>query len=75
MSMKRGRPPLPPERRRHVRVTIAVTDDVSAGLFIYARRKREDLSVALSKLLARLAKREHELSVYRNRENELPLTR
>lgn len=72
---KRGRPPLPPERRRHVRITIAVTDDVSDGLFIYAQRKREDLSVALSKLLARLAEREHELNVYRNRENGLHASR
>jgi hypothetical protein len=59
--MKRGRPPLPPERRREVRVTIAVTTDVSDALFIYAQRKREPLSVALGKLLARLAHREQQL--------------
>jgi hypothetical protein len=59
--VKRGRKPLPPERRRHVRVTIAVTEECSNGLFLYAQRHREDLSVALSKLLDRLAQREQQM--------------
>lgn len=61
MSKQRGRPPLPPEQRRHVRVTVAVTEECSNGLFLYAQRHRAELSVALSKLLERLARREREL--------------
>ena len=62
--MKRGRPPLPPERRKHVRVTVAVTADVADALFIYCQRKREtSLSVALNKLLERLAAREQQLGI------------
>ena len=72
---KRGRPPLPPERRRHVRVTVAVTADVSDALFIYAQRKREPLSVALGRLLERLAHREQELTVSQNDELGWPLAR
>lgn len=61
---RRGRPPLPPERRREVRVTVAVTPHVADGLMAYARRHREPyLSVALAKLLERLARREQELGV------------
>lgn len=59
---KRGRPPLPPERRRHVRITVNVTDDVADAVFIYAQRHRvESVSDAISRLLERLARREQEL--------------
>jgi len=62
MSTRRGRPPLPVERRKHVRITIAVTDQVADAMFIYARRKRKpSISEALSDLLERLARREQEL--------------
>jgi hypothetical protein len=62
--MKRGRPPLPPERRRNVRITVNVCPDVADGVFLYARRHREaSLSEALAKLLERLARREQELGV------------
>lgn len=62
MSKPRGRPPLPPERRRHVRVTVAVTPQVADAVFIYAQRHRfESVSAALNKLLERLAAREQEL--------------
>lgn len=64
MSNRRGRPPLPPERRRAVRVTVAVTADVSDALFLYAQRKREPISVALGRLLERLAEREQQLLVH-----------
>lgn len=70
-----SRKALPPERRKHVRVTVAVTADVSNALFVYAQRKREPLSVALGRLLERLAQREHELSVSRNSESGWPLAR
>lgn len=61
---RRGRPPLPPERRRHVRITVAVTDQVADAMFVYAQRKRESsISEALSKLLERLARREQELGI------------
>lgn len=72
---KLGRPPLPPERRRSVRISVAVTEDVGNGLYDYANRQRMDLSVVLSRLFERLVKREQELGVYRNRQNELTSTR
>ena len=61
---KRGRPPLPPEQRRHVRVSIAVTEDVADAVFVYAQRKREPLSAILNRLLERMAERERELTAY-----------
>lgn len=62
MSKPRGRPPLPPERRRHVRVTVAVTADVADAVLVYAQRHRfESVSEALNKLLERLAQREQQL--------------
>lgn len=62
--MKRGRKPLPPEQRRCARITVAVTDDVSAAVFIYAQRHRfESVSEALNQLLERLARREQELGI------------
>lgn len=66
MSSKRGRPPLPPERRRHVRVTVAVTADVADAMFIYAQRKREPLSTLLSRIFERIAERE--LTAYQKSE-------
>lgn len=75
MSTKRGRPPLPPERRRHVRVSVAVTADVADAVFVYAQRKREPLSVILSRLLERMAARERELTAYQKSENSFPLAR
>lgn len=72
---KRGRPPLPPERRRAVRITVAVTADVSDALFLYAQRKREPISVALGRLLERLAHREQELTVSQNIVIGWPLAR
>lgn len=58
---KAGRHPMAPERRRSVRVTIAVTTQVADAIFLYAQRKREPVSVALNRLLERLAQREQEL--------------
>jgi len=72
---KRGPKPLPPERRRSVRVTVAVTEQCSDGLSLYARRHRGELSTVLSKLLERLAQREKELNVYRNRDLGWPIAR
>lgn len=64
MSKPRGRPPLPPERRKTVRITVAVTDDVSDAVFIYAQRHRfESVSEALNQLLERLARREQQLGI------------
>jgi len=56
---KRGRPPLPPERRRHVRITVNVTDTVADWAYLYMRSEREtSLSEALAKLMERLAQRD-----------------
>lgn len=64
MSTKRGRPPLPPDQRRHVRVTVAVTADVADAVDGYAKRHRfESVSEALNQLLERLARREQELGI------------
>jgi hypothetical protein len=57
-----------------VRITVAVTDDTADGVFLYAQRRREEISVALSKVLDRLAKREKE-SVYGNRDSGWPIAR
>jgi hypothetical protein len=59
---KRGPKPLPIERRKHARVSVAVTDDVSLWLYRYAQRHRQPLSVAVSNVLERLAARERELN-------------
>ena len=58
--MKRGRPPLPPERRRHVRVSVALTADVADAMFVYAKQQREPLSAILSRMLARFTERHAE---------------
>jgi len=60
--MKRGPKPLPVERRKHARVTVAVTEDVSALLYIYAQRKRATMSEAIGQLLERLAERERQIN-------------
>jgi hypothetical protein len=73
--MKRGRPRLPDSQRRGVRVSIAVTADVADAAFVYARRKREPLSLILGRLLEKLAQRERELSAYQKSESGWPLTR
>lgn len=74
---KRGRPPLPASQKRGVRVSIAVTADVADAAFVYARRKREPLSVILCRLLERLAlaERERELSAYQKSDMGWPVTR
>lgn len=58
--MKRGRPPLPPERRRHVRLSIAVTEDVADAMFSYAQHERKPLSTIIASVLARFTERHAE---------------
>lgn len=75
---KRGRPPLPADRRRHVRVSVAVRSEVADGMFIYAQKKSEPLSVILNRIFERLVQREKELAeltAYQNTETGWPLRR
>lgn len=62
--MKRGRPPLPPERRRHVRVSVAVRADVADAVFVYAEKQDITVSQMVNRLFERLAQRESELTTY-----------
>lgn len=63
-----SRKALPPERRRHARVSVAVTEDVADALFLIARRQREPLSVVLNRMFERLVARQKELTVYQKPE-------
>lgn len=58
---KRGRPPLPPERRRCVRVTVWVRPDVAEGMYAVMGRRREELSRWTSQQFERFLAREREL--------------
>ena len=61
MSSKRGRPPLPPERRRCVALTVWVRPDVADGMFLMMGRNRRALSEWTSAQFERLLAREREL--------------
>jgi hypothetical protein len=72
---KRGRPLIPSERRRSVRVSVSVREDVADTLFVYAQHKREPLSAILNRLLERLAARERELTAYQKAGSGWPIAR
>ena len=55
---KRGRPPLPPERRRNVRVVIMVRPEVAEGMFSVMRSRRQELSRWTSEQFERFLARE-----------------
>lgn len=58
---KPGPKPLPPERRRSVRVVIRVTAEVADGMFLFAGRNRKTLSEITRGYYERLLAREREL--------------
>ena len=58
---KRGRPPLPPERRCTVMVGIRLPRTVADGIFVFAGRNRTTLSEMTRRYYERLLAREREL--------------
>lgn len=73
--MKRGRPPLPPERRRHVRVTVSLSAEVADAMFTISHQKDEPVSHILNRLLERMLARNRELTAYQNTEMGWPVSR
>lgn len=60
-EMKRGRPPLPPEKRRSVKVTVWVRPDVADNMFQAMGRRRDELSRWTSHQFELFLQREREL--------------
>ncbi len=60
--MKRGRPPLPPDRRRHVRVTVSVRADVADAMFTYAHAKDTAISALVNRMFERFVERQRTLN-------------
>jgi hypothetical protein len=73
MSTKRGRPPLPPEQRKTVPVTVWMTADVFQVVCRISGRLDKDLSEIGRAYFERLAERDREL-IAQNKSVELELT-
>lgn len=58
---KRGRPPLPPERRRSVPITIWVRPEVAEGMYRMMGRNHRTLSTWAAGQFERILCREREL--------------
>ncbi len=70
---KRGRPPLPPEQRKTVAVTVWVTETVHAAVCRVSGRTDKDLSEIGRAYFERLAQRDRELRA-QNKSTELEIT-
>lgn len=73
--MKRGRPPLPPDRRRAVRVTVSVTAEVADAMFIYAHQRDIAISKIVNRMCERFVERQHELNCIPKSEMDASLSR
>ena len=70
-----ARPTLPAERRRSVRVSVAVRTDVADAMFQYAQKRGTPLSAIISRILERIAERETALNAHQNTRTGWPIAR
>ena len=68
--MKRGRPPVPPEQKRVVKMQIRVTTQLADRLYTLALRRRTDVSTLTRAFFERLAASEFQTDEI----NKSPLT-